>query len=459
MSQAHRSVSIGALDISGPEKDFILVTGWLLDATLDPVKVENAFAKLVDVWPVLSARLRTKPDGSWEYQIPTEFSAKRPKYIFKSVTKAGNMAQTYPLPTPSKEISSHIVTHEPHMDLFAEGGPRSMKDYLKKDIPLIQLQLTNFEDGCILGLTTPHLLCDGHGNKEIGIALSRLMKGEDVLPLKEGDPLGRYTHNTEPPKAPSNWKVLGIFQMVVMIACMIWNLISARNVQSRVFYIPASEAKRIKAEAMADLKRERPDDKDAWVSTSDAIGAFLLKNTYASCTSQKPLNVVFASNVRNILPDLVPSPYLNNGACAIPTPTMRIADVANKSLGEMAYICRQTIRKWTQPESMEGWLRWRFANAGKPMVFFEPTGAFNVVTNWREMKLMHIDFSGGLPADAAVEKAHCIYGYAGSFAPWPVQNMFGILHDDPRGGIWVSGVLPQSAWERPEGFGKFCKPS
>ncbi|KAG8839350.1 hypothetical protein FRC18_011461 [Serendipita sp. 400] len=61
MSQAYKSIPIGALDISSPTKDFIFITGWVLDAPLDPIKVENALAKLVDIWPVLSARLRTKP--------------------------------------------------------------------------------------------------------------------------------------------------------------------------------------------------------------------------------------------------------------------------------------------------------------------------------------------------------------------------------------------------------------
>ncbi|KAG9032704.1 hypothetical protein FS842_004055, partial [Serendipita sp. 407] len=254
----------------------VFITGWVLDAVLDPVRVENAFAKLVDIWPVLSARLRTKSDGSWEYRIPTDFSAKRPKYIFKLVTKTGLIAETYPHLTPSKQISQ-IVDQEKHIDLFAEGGPPTAKDYLNKDIPLIQLQLTTFDDACILGLTTPHVLCDGHGSKEIGIALSRLLKGEEVLALEEGDPLERYTHHTATPKAPPGWKILGIFQMVVLITCMIWSLILTRNVQSRVLYIPAPEVERIKAEAMADLEQERPDDPDAWVSTSDAIGAFLLK--------------------------------------------------------------------------------------------------------------------------------------------------------------------------------------
>ncbi|KAG8765022.1 hypothetical protein FRC20_007686, partial [Serendipita sp. 405] len=325
MSQTYKSVPIGALDSSGPEKDCVFITGWVLDAVLDPVRVENAFAKLVDIWPVLSARLRTKSDGSWEYRIPTDFSAKRPKYIFKLVTKTGLIAETYPHLTPSKQISQ-IVDQEKHIDLFAEGGPPTAKDYLNKDIPLIQLQLTTFDDACILGLTTPHVLCDGHGSKEIGIALSRLLKGEEVLPLEEGDPLERYAHHTSTPKAPPGWKVLGIFQMVLLIACMIWSLILTRNVQSRVLYIPAPEVERIKADAMADLKQERPDDPDAWVSTSDAIGAFLLKNAYATRTSKRSLNIALIANVRNYLPKIMPSPYLNNGSCAVVSPTMPIAD-------------------------------------------------------------------------------------------------------------------------------------
>ncbi|KAG8822064.1 hypothetical protein FRC17_009658 [Serendipita sp. 399] len=133
---------------------------------------------------------------------------------------------------------------------------------------------------------------------------------------------------------------------------------------------------------------------------------------------------------------------------------MPIAEVAKKSLGEIAYICRQTIRAGTKPEALERWLRWRLANAGRPIAFFEPTGAFNVITNWRDMKLMQIDFSGGLasPSAANGQKVNCVYGYQDSTRPWPLTGSCGIVHDDPRGGIWVTAILPREVWERPDGY-------
>ncbi|KAG8810791.1 hypothetical protein FRC17_002782 [Serendipita sp. 399] len=467
MSQPPRIISIGWMDRSTPAKDFILITGWVLDGVLDPIKVQKAFSRLVDIWPVLSARLRKRPDGSWEYQIPTEFTPTRPKYIFKCVPKPGLLTQTYPYPKLSTRIVAHWIDPDEHVDLFSEGGPRSVKDYLEKDIPLLQLQLTTFEDASILGLTFPHVLCDAHGIRHIALALSRLLKGEEVLPMKEGDPFERYMHNNNnnkemsPPKAPPNYKVLGIAQTVVLIIYMIWNYLWTlnANAQSRLFYIPAADVKRLKAEAMADLKRERPDDKDAWVSTSDTIGAFFIKNAHISSTSKKRLSVSIVVNLRNYLPNVVPSPYLHNAVASVIVAPTPIAEVAKKSLGEIAYLIRQSLRAGTHQDAAEGWVRWTLANFGKPMVFFDSTGKYNVITNWREMKLMDIDFSGGLSSssssDSKGQKVNCVYGYANSFQPWSVTDSFALFHDDPRGGMWAGGYLPKSVWENPKGFGQY----
>ncbi|TFY59195.1 hypothetical protein EVG20_g7884 [Dentipellis fragilis] len=87
------------------------------------------------------------------------------------------------------------------------------------------------------------------------------------------------------------------------------------------------------------------------------------------------------------------------------------------SLGALALHIRDTVQAQLTPQASETWLRWRLAHKDELKVFFEPWwGRFNVVTNWREMRLMEVDFSGALgprgegESEGAEEKVKCVYG-------------------------------------------------
>jgi hypothetical protein len=172
--------------------------------------------------------------------------------------------------------------------------------------------------------------------------------------------------------------------------------------------------------------------------------------------SQTPLNVLYAANLRRYLADAVPKPYLHNGACTVVTPTLPLSAISTISLGALAHHVRQTVRSQTEPDAVRKWLSWRLSNAGRMTLFFEPTGAWNVVTNWRDMKLMEIDFSGALP-EGAEKKVKCVYVWGNSFQPFPVRNCMGLVADDPSGGIWMGGFFTKGVWERKDGFGRFVK--
>ena len=162
--------------------------------------------------------------------------------------------------------------------------------------------------------------------------------------------------------------------------------------------------------------------------------------------------------MRRYLTNIIPEPYLHNGAFLAVPPTMHLSDIATTSLGELAYMIRKTLQEQSKPEVIENWLRWRIANSGKLALFFEPNGAWNVVTNWRDMKLMDIDFTAGRATKEGEDpgkKITCVYLYGNSFQPFPVRNCMGLVADDPRGGIWMGGFFRKSVWERKDGFGQF----
>jgi hypothetical protein len=135
---------------------------------------------------------------------------------------------------------------------------------------------------------------------------------------------------------------------------------------------------------------------------------------------------------------------------------MSLSAISTMSLGDLAYTIRSSLNEQTKREPVENWLRWRIANAGKLALFFEPTGAWNVVTNWRDMKLMEADFSGAAKeGEGSPGQVKCVYVYGNSFQPFPIRNCMGLVADDPRGGIWMGGFFKKSVWERKNGFGQY----
>jgi len=449
----------GAFDTSGNEKDAIVVTGWILDQVLDPEKIESAYKKLVQRWPILSARLRTR-EKKWVYEIPAEFNTATPQYVLKKLIIPGVIEKTYRYPRASLSIQCTVKNN--HHDLFSKDGPRSIGAYMKSNIPVVQLQVTLFDNATIVGLTTPHVLCDGHGNKEIMVALTRILRGEEIEDLHTEDPFTPFVipeeKKDEPIKTPPFWRVFSTWDMATFMGHLMVDLVKTRDITNRHLFFPKAEIERIKEQAVNDLKKEKGDDPDAWISSSDAIVAFCLKRIYPPSDSKKSLNIAYSANLRRYLkhPAPLPEPFLHNGAVTVITPTLPLSAIHSLSLGALAYCIRTTLRDQTTPDALETWLKWRIKNAGRLSLFFEPNGAWNVITNWRDMKLMDLDFSGALPNAQEGKEVKCVYLFGDSFQPFPVRNCMGLVADDPSGGIWVGGYLSsRKVWERDGGFREF----
>jgi hypothetical protein len=211
----------------------------------------------------------------WQYELPSEFSLSRPQQVFKTVKIPGSIHDHYSYSKPSDEIRCTVKLNPD--DFYLEGAPRSVGELMKRDIPMVQLQLTLFDDATLVGLTTPHVLCDGHGNKEIMRALTCILQGEVVAPLQEGDPFEPILNVQGAPELPPYWRVFSIWQTVIFLTCLMWDFICDRETQNRELFFPKAEVERLKDEAMEDLRKEHGEKPDVWVSSSDVLVAFCLK--------------------------------------------------------------------------------------------------------------------------------------------------------------------------------------
>ncbi|KAA1475639.1 hypothetical protein DENSPDRAFT_842442 [Dentipellis sp. KUC8613] len=484
----------GVLDASHAT-DSIILAGWVLDTPIDPQRVQRAWAQLVAAWPLLVARLHHDPQThQWEYHLS---DPPRLTNSFASLTLTAPMHTHYTPAQPTPFISC-VPKQNPH-HLYTPHGPRAVADLLDRaaDRPLVHLHVSVFADGALIGLSVPHILCDGHGVVGIARALGSIMLGgPPPPPLDLADPFARYV--VRDPKeasalpAPPGWRVLGIMGTLLLLARMAWEGLWASNaIENKDVYFPPEEVKRIKGEAMEDIRRELGAQTERYVSSSDAVLAYLLKLAHPPTRSRAPLTVFYTANLRHLLHGRLRWPYLRNTVAMPITPPLPVCSLSRISLGALALRIRDTVRAQLAPEASETWLRWRLAHARDLKLFFGPwRGRYNVVTNWREMRLMEVDFSGALPeggraadggggggraadgggegegkagkedgkdGDGEERKVRCVYAWGDGLQPYVLQHWIGLWADDPRGGMWTSAFMPRWVWRDMRGFGRIIR--
>ncbi|KAK7060434.1 hypothetical protein VNI00_001199 [Paramarasmius palmivorus] len=444
----------GVLD-SSHATDSIIACGWVLDKAIDAEKVKLAWYKLVTHWPILSSRLVYDPKSKpqWMYRIPRTPTFKG---SFASLSISESIHNHYNYAKPMDTIRCTIKENPHH--LFFPYGPKSVEDILLNDRPLVHLHVTNFDDGALIGLAVPHILCDGHGVSAIIRALTVIMsEGSLPSPLDLTDPFVSYspTSGAHPPSPPF-WRALTPLQRMGLLLRGLWNRIFDNDVENRDVYIPKSEILRLKSQAVDDIRKEHGDDSKLFVSSSDVVLAFMLKRIHTSKWSIRPLNVFYTANLRSSPNFSIP--FLRNAVAMIITPTLPVSMVSRMSLGSLGLHIRRTIQTQMTPSAVDVWLRWRLATVDKLRIFFSPWfGKWNVVTNWREMKLIGLDFSGALPdaSRSAGETVKCVYVWGDGLQPLALRNWIGLWQDDPSGGMWVSAFLPKRIWRNPQGFGRY----
>lgn len=458
-SQASVIIPAGVLD-SSHATDSIILNGWVLDGSIDAAKVKAAWLTLLTAWPLLGARLVfDKSTNLWEYHIP----AVPPQRTFASIQISASLREYYNYAQPSSRIT--VTSKENPFHLFCPYGPRSVEELLREDRSVVHLHVTSFDDGSLVGLATPHILCDGHGATAIIQALCQLINGgSPPPPLNLEDPFESYASEGKLGKrnneevTPPQWRIIGKLGLALFYLRSLWESIFEDKIENKDVYFPKQEVERIKAIAMSDIRRVHGQNTKLYVSSSDAILAFCLQCTHARSWSLRPLSVFYTANLRSFLTELKP-PFLRNTVLMPIVPPLPLYRTASIPLGQLALRIRQTLVNETTEEARDRWLKWRIKHSGKMMLFFNPLwGAWNIVTNWREMKLMNVDFSGAAQATAKEEETQqirCLYAWGNGLQPYPLKNWIGLWADDPSGGVWVSGFLQRKVWENKHGFGRF----
>ncbi|KAF7294528.1 hypothetical protein MIND_00989300 [Mycena indigotica] len=389
--------------------DAVLTTVFVVDARLDPKKLEDSISLLiVEKFPRGGARLAFR-NGQYEYQIPNTFDAATPPVSFTS----NDFSELYDsCGRPSlanlrkSDMSTPFICSVPELGPFtvAPACPKTLKDFLEPNTPLINIHVTTFDDLTFIGLTSSHVTFDVMGTKTLLHAWTRLLSGETLesIPGMAWDAAPFSAFNEGP--SPSNWIQRGFFDLglvskLVFIAQFILRVYRDPKLVGMTVCVPKVFLESEKQKIMAELKAA---DSTEWVGSSDVLLAWWFKASYSHRTDNTALHIHLPSNLRerpifSTSSGKLDTAYMNNAVMGIPIAPFTISAFRATPLREIALQFRHAILAYTADvDGLKRDVQWRCANP-TAMAFPCPAGAeYSMQTNWRSAKFAELDFSGAL---------------------------------------------------------------
>ncbi|KAH9903781.1 hypothetical protein F4778DRAFT_99452 [Xylariomycetidae sp. FL2044] len=455
-------------------KSFILYSTFVFDEVLDPAKLRDSLEALAhrDGWRKMGARLRRNAKGELEYHIPAEFTKDRPAIAFshtQHAMKAADHDVASRIPKPSTRPA--VVGYPDEMlALFPLSDvPKTMEDYITRDIPQVGLHVVSFEDKTVIGLCWPHTAFDAMGKKLLLKGWTLMLEGRaDEIPKLTDpavDPLADFGLNPteEHVLAPQRLSVLNLAQYGIG---NVFNFMA--KPESRMVCVPGSLITKLRTQALAELEAEKTaanggggagGDEKPFLSEGDVICAWWTRLAVAHlpATSSRPLVLNNAMSLRKLMAGgELPAPggdYLSNAIMFFYV-TMRVRDVFEKPLSWVAARIRGAIaEQGTQAQAEAFAHAWRSSSWKLPPFFGAPNMHMLTLSNWSQAGLFDFDFSA---AALATSGSHGGGGGRSPCTPSYVQNnQFGValpdaypvIGKDKLGNFWMSGYMKKVHWD------------
>lgn len=172
-----------------------------------------------------------------------------------------------------------VAKIDDNLDLWAPNSIRTVKDLQAHPTQTnVTAHVNLFEDATMVAFCTPHVLCDGVGGQEIAAAWSAIYRGKDPpAPLSHfgTDPYDSLSRPSKEPPAPPGWRVFGVLDLIRFGFNFALDVLIYRPpsvMENREVFLPKSYLESIKKQAMDEYG-----DDGRWVSTSDAVLAWIIK--------------------------------------------------------------------------------------------------------------------------------------------------------------------------------------
>ncbi|KAL7957995.1 putative LysR family regulatory protein [Trichoderma compactum] len=459
---------------------------WSFDFTLffeDVMDVEilrNSVDRLLqkDGWRQLGARLRRAKNGGLEYHLPTEFTEKRPLYLFTTEEHDMSIHDHPGLRNLPKPDGKRPTIFEPSAASFrqyarAPTTPEAFDDWLYNDIPQLSFHVVNFEDASIITVTALHTLTDMMGLGSFCHAWQAMLRGEEerippFIGYKDKDPLEGLQQGKKPPKyifADRLLKGWGFFTFVIRNMFDRWWYPHA---SVRYISLPGKFVDKLTASARKELEAAQGDvdPSDTFISESDVLNAWWTRIIIKNLKPPTNRTVCITNNFdcRDILAKmgLLPSSnvaLLGNAVYSAPC-FILISKFANTTypLGVLAHQVRNTIkihRTVEQVQAQDAEYRESKRKTGHLPLYGDSDMLLCLVTNVYRGRLYQMDFSPAVVAQGDQEKKKKVgrpmfVNFTAMESRWATRNGSAILGKSNTGDWWMSSRLRHDVWKKVE---------
>lgn len=348
----------------------------------------------------------------------------------------------------------------------SEDAPKTLNDYLTRDIPQLCLHIVSFTDSTLISISLPHTLTDGTGGAQIYRCWALALQGrDDEIPPFHGyneDPLATFGETTSEPYMHAHRQLTG-WRKWLFILYQIYDSWRYRTA-SRIVCVPGTYLAAERKKAIEEIRTATGDSK-AFVSDNDVLTAWFTRLEVGAMfpkTSNNTVRIMNAFSLAAVVNDHLPSAkaFISNAATEIYT-FLKVKDFFTKPLSYAAYEIRRSMMQGgtrEQLEALQGIKRQTLVMEGHTWpIFGNPSMEMMSYSNWTKGKYFETDFSAaivkeGFPREKRAEKP----GYASmvQFNAWStkfdLRNLMPIMGKDAAGNYWLQGPLREVVWERIE---------
>ncbi|KZT21076.1 hypothetical protein NEOLEDRAFT_801120 [Neolentinus lepideus HHB14362 ss-1] len=257
---------------------------WVINGTLDVETLRHGLDTLANrgTWRKFGARIRQNSEGDLEWHVPRQYTKERPAYHLTVHTYASVAAANLFIPTPTRDAPSIQPNMGPDVVFVHPDTPIKLEEYLDpaQDHPCFNLHVSLFRDDPItcIGITLPHIYGDGVGVAKMLSNWLTLMRNPNApIPVLHGydtDPLAplEASYDFAEDLTTEKWE-----ETLRNITSQ--EVAEDRPREYRTVYLPGSHVKRMRAEALAELRQrqQRGEAVPDFLSENDIIIAWWIK--------------------------------------------------------------------------------------------------------------------------------------------------------------------------------------
>ena len=368
------------------------------------------------------------------------------------------------LPRPSTTPSVQGDPHDFDELTCDETTPKTLNDFLTRDIPQTCLHVVSFTDATMISISLPHTLTDGTGGAMIYKSWSLMLQGREAeIPAfhaYDHDPLDGFGEDAVEPYIHNDKFVTG-WRKWLFIAYQIYDAWMYKT-SSRILCIPGKFLAEQRQKAIEEIRRDTGDEK-AFVSDNDVLVAWFTKHEVSGFNhfSNRTVRIMNAFALAAVLGnDRLPTSkaYISNAATEVYT-FLKVKDFFTKPLSYAAWAIRKSMMLGAtreQVETLQGIKKNYKRDTGESWpIFGDASMEMMSYSNWTKGKYFETDFSGailkeGRPRSARPERP----GLASmvQFNAWTtgfdLRNLMPIMGKDAGGNYWLQGPLRDCVWRK-----------